>query len=90
MNEKTLRALVREEVEHALDEEATVDSHPKFRRLVEAKLGRRFDSSEDSWTETYQAWSATLMETDARHPDRDIVEYYVNDAAKAIRAQNRG
>lgn len=89
MDEKQLRALVREEVERTLDEEATIDSHPKFRRLVEARLGRKFASSDDSWTETYEAWSSTLAETDGHSPDQDVIDYYVSDAAKAIRVQTK-
>lgn len=86
MDEEQLRDLVREEVERTLDEEAQIDSHPKFRRLVEAKLGRGFTGSEEHWGLTYQAWSSALQETNCKFPDKDVVDYYVGDAVKAIKA----
>jgi hypothetical protein len=84
MNEKQLRALVREEVESVLTEEAQIDSHPKFRRLVEAKLGRKFANSDEHWDLTYMSWSSALQETDGRKPDKEVVDFYVNEAAKKI------
>ena len=43
MDEQSLRALVREEVEAVLTEEARIDSHLKFRRLVERRVGEPLD-----------------------------------------------
>lgn len=88
MDEKTLRDLVREEVVRALDEELTIDSHPKFRRLVEAKLGRKFQGSDDHWIVTYAAWSDALSEAGSPRElagASDVLEYYVNDAAEEIK-----
>jgi len=87
MDEKQLRALVREEVEAALDDEARVDSHPKFRRLVEAKLGRKFDGSDEHWDLTYNAWHDALSETafgTPGVPDESTVDYYVNETVEKI------
>jgi hypothetical protein len=85
MNEKQLRELVAEEIQRVLDEERQIDSHPKFRRLVEARLGTKFETSDEHWTTTYNAWSSLLQECGAVDTiDRDSLEYYVEDAAKTI------
>jgi hypothetical protein len=86
MDTEQLRRLVREEVEKALDEEAVIDSHPKFRRLVEAKLGRRFKDSDDGWSETYAAWSDALQESGGAVLADDVRIYYVGSAVASIRA----
>ena len=85
MNVEQLRTLVREEIEHALDEHFVIDSHPKFRRLVEAKLGRKFVDNDEFWTSTNRSWSEMMLETDGASADRELVEYYVNDAAVMIK-----
>jgi hypothetical protein len=84
MDDRQLRQMVREEVEKALDEEAVIDSHPKFRRLVEAKLGHRFRDSDDSWSETYAAWSDALQESGGPVLADDVRAYYVDSAVVSI------
>ena len=84
MNEENLRALVREEVERTLDEEAVVDSHQKFRRLVENKRARRFDDTDQHWDHTYSAWSDALEESGGVQIDKDTLDYYVDRAIALI------
>jgi hypothetical protein len=84
MNEENLRALVREEVERTLDEESKIDSHPKFRRLVEAKRGRPFLDTDDWWDTTYSAWNDALQESGGVEIDQETLDYYVDRAVALI------
>jgi len=84
MDEKSLRALVREEIERALNEEMIIDDHRKFRRLVEAKIGRRFTDDSDGWDTTFTSWSSAVQEAGSNKVEADILDYYVNDAMKVL------
>lgn len=86
MNEKTLRALVREEVEAVLTEQTRIDSHPKFRRLVENKLGRQFQESDENWSLTFESWNAALSEAGGVDIDQETLDYYLNEAVEKILA----
>lgn len=87
MDIEGLRRLVREEVEGVLDEDARLDSHPKFRRLVERRLGRRLDG--DCHGETWDAWRDLQTEAAGGELDPTLVDYYVNEAVGAIRSTER-
>jgi len=82
MDEKSLRALVREEVEAVLDEESHIDSHLKFRRLVEHRVGQPLD--EFSYDITFQAWNDALVESAGQGIDEETLEYYINEAVEKI------
>lgn len=86
MDEKQLRELIREEVERVLDEELVVDSHPKFRRLVEARVGRPFHDSDEGWTTTYEAWTAALQESGGTKVDKETLDYYVEAVLETFKA----
>jgi hypothetical protein len=85
MDEMKLRALVREEVERTLDEELKIDSHPKFRRLVEQKANRRFENEDDNWDVTYQAWTEVVQESDGKTIERETLDYYAYVAATCLK-----
>ena len=85
MEIKTLRKMVREEVNAALDEKFVVDSHTKFRSLVEAKSGRKFVDTDDNWTVTYAAWSDLLSECVEGSVDQETLDYYVYVAATTLK-----
>lgn len=84
MNEKQLRALVREEIEVVLDEESQCDSHPKFRRLVEVKRGKPFKDEDSWWDTTFGCWSEARNESLGGPIDKDTLTYYVDRAVALI------
>jgi hypothetical protein len=84
MDVKLLRKMIKEEVESLLNERVTVDSHPKFRTLVEAKLGRSFVDTNDGWSVTYQAWNDALTESFGCEVDAETLVYYVRHAAEQL------
>ena len=82
MDEQSLRALVREEVEAVLTEEARIDSHLKFRRLVERRVGEPLD--ELTYDITFQAWSDAVQESAGEAIDQETLDYYLNEAVEKI------
>ena len=84
MEIKALRKMIREEVNAALDEKLVIDSHMKFRALVEAKAGRVFKDTDDNWTVTYQAWTDALTESVDGKVDQETLDYYVYVAATTL------
>jgi hypothetical protein len=82
MNEKQLRALVREEIEVVLDEESHIDSHLKFRKLVERRLGTDLDES--TYDTTFQAWSDAVQESAGQDIEGEVLEHYLNEALDKI------
>lgn len=84
MDANKLRALVREEVERTLDEELKIDSHLKFRRLVEHRVGHEL--GEDSYDMTFQAWSDVVQESGEHDIDPEALEFYLNETAEQIKA----
>ena len=82
MDEKQLRALVREEVEQAFAVDAVVDTHPKFRRLIERRIGRKLD--EDTYDTTFRAWNEMLQECEDTGLDDDLLEEYVSSTAQQL------
>jgi len=82
MNEKQLRSLVVEEIHKVLDEEAHIDSHLKFRRLVERRIGEPLDES--TYDITFQAWSDAIRECVGEDIDDEVLEHYLNEAVDKI------
>lgn len=83
MNKDQLRALIKEEIDNVLAEEASANDHASFRKRVSKKLKRSFKEGE-SYDETWVAWQNVLAET-AGERDVDVVEYYANEVAAKLR-----
>lgn len=86
MDERSLRRLIREEIEAALKEDAVVDDHDKFRKLVSERLGRRLVGDE-CFEETFTAWDDALTEAqvDGTLPNGKLLDHYVRVAVTSIK-----
>jgi hypothetical protein len=83
MDTKQLRKMVREEIESVLDEQITLDEHPKFRRLVAERLGRPLEQDE-CYHGIWRVWNEMMTECAGEEPEQDLVEYYVERAVSLV------